>query len=304
MNLLLSTGMTFASDENVEVRSSGCGTLGSFVSNGIVQDLSDLQEVVDKIVPLCNDEILKVRIRAFWALGNVIEKLRMFQNENNVLADQKMLELIQVTIKGSADNEKVRSHALRTLGFLAELLDPMFLKRSVYLMSQVVTVLLKNVNSGAFKVRWNACYCLRHMLSNPGFPIGMQAPYSQAIQDTLSKALVKSLNFKVKIGAALALSTSNVVQSYQTEEKSAKENVIMILSHFVLALENIDQTIAKASYDDQKYISQFLEAIHNGVFHLKSLVRDDDLLPIENEINRLSQNLLQPKKSAFDSKGK
>jgi hypothetical protein len=142
------------------------------------------------------------------------------------------------------------------------------------------------------------------MLANPGFPIGIEAPYSQALYTTLCKAVEKSVNFKVKIGAVMALSTPNTPTSYKTEEKNGKENVIMILSHFVLAMEGIDQAIAKSSYDDQKYVIQFLDAVKNATAHLKSLIWDSDLDPLEKELEKLEQMILEPKKSAFDAQGK
>jgi hypothetical protein len=303
-NLILSTCFTFAADEHIDVRSSGCGTIGVFVANSIIQEREDIEEVFECITLLCADPVLKVRIRAFWALGNVTDKARGFTEVKEIVSDNRMLQLLQITVDGCSDNDKVRSHALRTLGFLAELLEPAFLQRSIYLMSQVVTALLKNIGTGSFKVRWNACHCLKHMLNNPGFPIGIEAPYSQTIFQTLCEAAKKSMNFKVKIAAILALSTPSRIQAYLTEEKSAKENAYMILAHCVMALETADQAISKSSYDDQKYVVQFLEAIINAVAHFKALLPwDEDLKSYEHTILQLQTTLLQPRKTAFDSKG-
>jgi hypothetical protein len=269
-----------------------------------MKEREDIEEVFGCLIPLCKDTILKVRIRAFWALGNVTDKVRALSEVKEIVSESRMLQLLQITVDGCSDNDKVRSHALRTLGFLAELLEPAFLQRSIYLMSQVVTALLKNIGTGSFKVRWNACHCLKHMLHNPGFPIGIEAPYSQTIYQSLCDATKKSMNFKVRIAAILALSTPPRLQAYLTEEKSARDNIILILSHFEMSLETADQAISKSSYDDQKYVVQFLEAIVNAVAHFKRLLPwDPDLKSYEHSIMQLQTSILQPRKTAFDSKG-
>jgi hypothetical protein len=125
------------------------------------------------LIVLCDDTSLKVRIRAFWALGvlgdvligssdslSEMEFLSQWKKNKasdlnkakDLLSTDCRMSLLRVAVGGCNDQEKVRSHAFRSLGRLIHLIDEDSFKNSVSLFQKAVGSLIKNLDTGAFKV--------------------------------------------------------------------------------------------------------------------------------------------------------
>lgn len=160
-------------DEQVDVRAASCGALGILIGyqlypSTIIHDSAIL------LVELCDDTALKVRIRAFWALGALADAVRHCEENDSVskkeelqqesakhivarlesldLEDGLLLSILRVSIAGCSDHEKVRYHAFRALGRLAPTIPSHIMHQSLPLLNEAITNLVLNLSSGAFKV--------------------------------------------------------------------------------------------------------------------------------------------------------
>ncbi|KAI8899015.1 armadillo-type protein [Globomyces pollinis-pini] len=302
-NFLIMTCMSFTEDEHEEVRANSCGTMGTFIIN--TTDVFLIDQAVTRLPILCRDKVLKVRIRAFWALGNLAD--HMYKQKTIILMDQRIgedhanetillplfIDLLESSINGCKDHEKIRSHSMRALGFFYQILDDKILKRSKTLTISAINHVLKNITTGPFKNRWNACYCLHHMVSNPNFPMGPNYPYTKTIFDTLSNALIDSVNFKVKIACLKALSGPNYHQ-YQIETSSTFQTIYKIISTIKSSLMTLDVVLSKATYNEKsKYIQLFIDAIENSIIHFK-IVLDVEWNSILDEMMDQISELMNP----------
>ena len=197
---------------------------------------------------------------------------------------------------------KVKSHALRSLGLITKQLTPRLIHQSNHLLSKVVFVLLKTIQSGSFKVRWNGCHCITNMLSNPNFPLGQNIPYTKDLIETLSKVTLNSMNFKVKTSALLALSAPKKLSDYSHSDQTGNTTILEILKSIKNSLETIEGVNTKSTYEEQKLASNFIDTILLSLKHFEKLY-SGNLGNVVNEILELKDELIRPKKINFDSVG-
>ncbi len=80
--------------------------------------------------------------------------------------------------------------------------------------------LVKNIESGSLKTRWNACHATSNMLLNTNFPIGFIKgeggiyPWTHSLYQALIQSLIQCKNFKVRINACLAITTPLKEEQY------------------------------------------------------------------------------------------
>ncbi|KAJ3272806.1 HEAT repeat-containing protein 6 [Terramyces sp. JEL0728] len=275
---LLSTIISYTGDDHPEVRAACCGTIGAFVHiPKINNDISILHDFSEKLIILSQDSTLKVRIRACWAIGNLVELKMDFLQDT-------VVQLFRVSILGTNDHEKVRTHAIRSLGLVALLFDGRLWQQNAHLASQAVDSVLKNIGAGPFKIRWNACHCIKNMLSSAGFPIGSRINYTDLIYKGLNDAAEHSMNFKVKIAAISALKVSNK-DSYSTPNQNYTTTIQVIMETLLKSVLSVRLVLEKATYEDQKYVKQFLGAVRDCIDHFKIILMDDyGFSALENEI--------------------
>ena len=65
--------------------------------------------------------------------------------------------------------------------------------------------LIKNVETGPVKVRWNAAHALSNCFQNDDLPLGRDASWTEAVYTCLCEAMKTSKNFKVRIHSCVAL---------------------------------------------------------------------------------------------------
>ena len=116
-----------------------------------------LYDFAKRLPSLCDDTSLKVRIRAYWALGSLADVLRPSEinvnaTQGNSLPADVLDEILRASVAGCSDHEKVLSHSFRALGRLASVLPAQFFQDSMGLVTQAVDGIISNLSSGAFKV--------------------------------------------------------------------------------------------------------------------------------------------------------
>lgn len=84
--------------------------------------------------------------------------------------------------------------------------------RIMSLVCNAMDGLVKNIETGSLKTRWNACHATSNMLLNEHFPIGFMKqggiyPWTQSLFQALIQSLIHCKNFKVRINACLAMTT-------------------------------------------------------------------------------------------------
>lgn len=101
---------------------------------------------------------------------------------------------------------------MRAIGSLLRITPQEYFEntRIMSLVRNAMEALVKNIETGSLKTRWNACHATSNMLLNKHFPIGfMQGggiyPWTGSLFQALIGSLIHCKNFKVRINACLAL---------------------------------------------------------------------------------------------------
>ncbi|XP_014664957.1 PREDICTED: HEAT repeat-containing protein 6-like isoform X2 [Priapulus caudatus] len=167
-------------DEDYRVRGAAVRALGFYVLfPSLVQDVGFVTDSAAAILSCMEDSVSNVRVKAMWSAGNVCDALILNKDKENgdflsEFPDALLLQFFRACIAATQDNDKVKYSAVRALGNLLRyaphesLQDPMF----VDLVEQAVSRLVRNMSTGAVKVRWNSCYALGNMFRNDCLPLG------------------------------------------------------------------------------------------------------------------------------------
>ena len=295
--------MALAQDENADVRAAACGTIGALsYYPWIRSDITILSGFAKRLPGLCDDTNLKVRIRAFWAVGSLVDalrsrtedvesKLNAIEIKGNLnaidvahsdsertaetmrgifdLSTDLKLNLLRSMIAGCRDQEKVRSHAFRALGRIIDLIPGDELAKMGDSLDGALNALVSNLTSGPIKNRWNACHCLKSLFGYPGFPLGTNVAYTKPLFKSLVEVSSSSTNFKVKTGAILALTSVASLDRFETPQDTAENLILMILRGLIETVKSIDVVFIRATLEEQTYQFQLCDALSNLVNHLR-----------------------------------
>ncbi|KAI5736543.1 hypothetical protein M8J76_004484 [Diaphorina citri] len=222
-----------------------------------------LADVADMLVKCAHDPVPLVRGKAAWSLGNLSDTLVSHQESGT---DIDLFSLLTACLHCCEDSEKIRSNAVRPLGIFLKLLTAAHVTEETYRVAvgQSVVLLTRLAGSGTnMKIKWNACYALGHVLSNPHLT---RLPDSQYWKDcifpTMCNLLTSCNNFKVRISVCTTLSAldsreqynphfHDIVNSvlcsfavtthtYDIHLSSLKVTLYKTLCHFVLLLNPVD----------------------------------------------------------------
>ncbi|ORY00264.1 ARM repeat-containing protein [Basidiobolus meristosporus CBS 931.73] len=277
---ILSLLLGLANDENSAVRAAASRALGVFVLFPTLKENSlFMMDASLQFVQLVQDPFLTTRIPASWALANLCDTLVIDSEENNGELpegfDYKLLcQLAAAGIAASKDNDKLRSNGVRALGSLIRACSRSVMEREVgNLLNEMVNIVVKNINSGSAKTRWNACHATANFLRNPWFPIG-QTHWTETVYDALLKSIQECRNFKVRIHACLALALPDSREKYSTTAQYKR-----IVATLVHALENVHD-MNNTDFSEFKYQRQLASQLRTTLIHLLSLQtpKDQDAL--------------------------
>ncbi|RKO87800.1 armadillo-type protein, partial [Blyttiomyces helicus] len=266
----LTFALGISNDEDPAAKAAACRTLGvkernhSHNSRPLTAALQDMFFLIDvaAIVPKhVLDPALNVRTRASWALANVCDALVSIREshseeesvslEDAGVTDEVLIALIRAGLASAKDNDKCRSNGVRALGNIVRICPrPVLLREAERFVKEIVGAVIKNVENGGVKARWNACYAITNMLRTPFFPMG-RSTWTAPLLTSLCTA-VSCRNFKVRIAAAGALAAPTAREMYGT-----RENLRAVVRGVVDAFESIDE-MGDVGFGEYKYREQLV----------------------------------------------
>ncbi|CEG82256.1 hypothetical protein RMATCC62417_16357 [Rhizopus microsporus] len=195
-----------ASDTDHNVRAAACRALGVFVLfPSLREDPLFVSDMMKAILEQRNDKIILVLVRSSWALANmcdalVLESEKEGFNLREYMSTSEWIDVLSYATSAATDNEKLRSNAVRTIGSLLRITPREYFEntRIVSLVSHAMDGLVKNIESGSLKTRWNACHAVSNVFLNPYFPIGYIEegggrvyPWTHDVYEALTQSLVE-----------------------------------------------------------------------------------------------------------------
>ncbi|KAL5221950.1 hypothetical protein ABZP36_026663 [Zizania latifolia] len=211
------------SDAVPTVRSAACRAIGIVACFPRILSSPSLPgEFIDAIEFNTRNSPTPVRVTASWALANLCSSIRfraleLHDNPSAGVLDKSAISLlVEIALRLAKDGEKVKSNAVRALGYLLRFIrfnnhsgtvddpsnsvlygDPVWLEKMVHALMSCVT-------TGNVKVQWNVCHALSNLFMNNTFRLpGM--PWASSVYSILLLLLRDSNNYKIKMHAAVAL---------------------------------------------------------------------------------------------------
>ncbi|XP_058974523.1 HEAT repeat-containing protein 6 isoform X2 [Musca domestica] len=208
------------SDEPI-VRATAVRALAVYVLYPSLRgDLVFVENTADLILRLVENSNLLVRVKSFWALGNISDALiaKFVEAKENPerISDDLLYRMIKASTTACGDNDKVRCNAVRTLGNLLRLLTEEHLKMENVqrdwrdLFEKSICKLTDCIRSSSnAKVKWNTCYAIGNIMHNH-IIFGNEATtdlssWQQTLYTALCHVIVNHSNFKVRTNATAAL---------------------------------------------------------------------------------------------------
>ncbi|KAG0300777.1 HEAT repeat-containing protein 6 [Linnemannia gamsii] len=294
--LIMSLVLGTAVDENATARAAACRAIGVFILfPSLREDCTLIVDMANTVLDLCRDPNLTVRVRASWAVGNLSDSLVLLKSngQDDVLEEALTLSLwtkiMRTALVVCQDNEKLKSNGIRAIGGLLRVTFEGILERERHsLVKEAVYALIKNMEQGSLKGRWNACYAMQNALLNPDFPIGSTAGTSYALDSdmvswtkdvygALLQAIQQSKNFKVRINACAALSVPKTRAKFG--DQALFRNIVQVLMD---AVQNLDLEQGQHEFGEFQY---------RGQLETKLLRCLDHLLQVSGGLSKLGLEL-------------
>ncbi|KAG0078881.1 HEAT repeat-containing protein 6 [Podila epicladia] len=264
--LILSLVLGTVQDEAPVTRSSACRAIGVFILFPFLrEDSAHVLDMSSAVLDLCHDPSMAVRVRASWAVGNLCDSLVLLKSSNTEQATVAMDEILtlptwtrimRTALMISQDHEKLKSNGIRAIGGLLRVTFEGILERERHsLVKDAVNVLIKNIEQGSLKGRWNACHAIQNVLLNNDFPIGStygtsyacdsdEVSWTDHVYSALLQAIQQSRNFKVRINACAALTVPKTRLKYGNQSRF--RNMIEVL---LKAVDNLDNKNDQGEHD-------------------------------------------------------
>ncbi|KAJ1552372.1 HEAT repeat-containing protein 6, partial [Cladochytrium tenue] len=196
-------------DDDPGVKSSALRTLGVLVCHDPFRsDASLLCLVADVLPGGIQDSNINVRIRAGWTLANVCDSPGAAAFDVDRVA-----ELLRLAMHAAGDNEKCRPSGVRAIGNAIRSAPLAFITRFAESdVREAALTVLRHVDTGPVKARWNAVHALGSLLRSAHLDLGrvtwraeVVCRLAGAAAGTGAGPTAAARNFKVRIGAAAAL---------------------------------------------------------------------------------------------------
>ncbi|KAI9234470.1 MAG: armadillo-type protein [Podila humilis] len=287
--LILSLVLGTVQDEAPVTRSSACRAIGVFILFPFLrEDSTHVLDMASAVLSLCHDPNMAVRVRASWAVGNLCDSLVLLKGDSTEHAAVAMDEILtlptwtrimRTALMISQDHEKLKSNGIRAIGGLLRVTFEGILERERHsLVKDAVNVLIKNIEQGSLKGRWNACYAIQNVLLNDDFPIGStygtsyacdsdEVSWTDQVYSALLQAIQQSRNFKVRINACAALTVPKTRAKYGNQSRF--QNMTEVL---LKAVDNLDKNDrGEHDYGEFQYRDQLELKLLRCLDHLLQL---------------------------------
>ncbi|XP_062191906.1 uncharacterized protein LOC133895528 [Phragmites australis] len=211
------------SDAVPTVRSAACRAIGIVACFPQILSSPSLPgKFIDAIEFNTLNSSTPVRVTASWALANLCSCVRFRALELHmdpsagVLNKSTITLLVEIALRLTKDGEKVKSNAVRALGYLSRFIrfnhqadainspsDSIFYGDPVWL-ERMVQALISCVTTGNVKVQWNVCHALSNLFMNNTLRL-QDMPWASSVYSILLLLIRDSNNYKIKMHAAVAL---------------------------------------------------------------------------------------------------
>ncbi|KAK6184220.1 hypothetical protein SNE40_006730 [Patella caerulea] len=290
MCITLVLGLT--NDDDKLVKSAAVRALGVYILYPCLKEnVNFVADTANAVLMCMEDSSINVRMKAAWAMANLCDALVLNKDTNAVefiedFSDMLLLKLLMTATKSSQDSDKVKSNAVRAVGNALRYLPHRSLGKSNFTaaIQNSVQILVKNILSGTMKVRWNACYAISNMFKNNGLPHG-KTQWTIDIIHALGSVVKECKNFKVRINAALALSSLKERGFYGDVELFT-----FVWNSLIVALKTSEDITDFAEF---KYRDNLTEQIIQAILHCVSILLPDDLTSLVPSLQQ-HNSLLQP----------
>ncbi|KAF9958771.1 HEAT repeat-containing protein 6 [Mortierella alpina] len=283
--LILSLVLGTALDDNTVVRAAACRAIGVFMLfPALREDSTHAVDMASTVLDLCRDPNLAVRVRASWAVGNFCDAMVLLKTSGHDMVLQEILTLplwtkiVRTALMICQDHEKLKSNGIRAIGGLLRVTYEGILERERHsLVKEAVYALIKHMEHGSLKGRWNACYAMQNVLLNADFPIGSTYGTSYAmdsdsvswthdVYEALLQAIQQSKNFKVRINACAALTVPKTRAKYGDPAMLRK-----IMQVLMSAVKNLDEEQGEHEFGEFQYRGQLETKLLRCLDHLLQL---------------------------------
>ncbi|CAL5008441.1 unnamed protein product [Urochloa decumbens] len=238
------------SDAVPSVRSAACRAIGIIACfPEILASPSLPGRFIDAIEFNTRNSSTPVRVTASWALANLCSCIRFKALEVHtdsfagVVNKSSISLLVEIALRLAKDGEKVKSNAVRALGYLSRFIrfnhqagttsepsDSVFYGDPVWL-ERMVQALVSCVTTGNVKVQWNVCHALSNLFMNDSLRL-QDMPWASSVYSILLLLIRDSNNYKIKMHAAVALA----VPVSRLDYGSSFPDVVRGLMHALEAL--------------------------------------------------------------------
>ncbi|KAG2581600.1 hypothetical protein PVAP13_6KG059300 [Panicum virgatum] len=245
------------SDAVPSVRSAACRAIGIIACFPEILSSPSLPvKFIDAIELNTRNSSAPVRVTASWALANLCSCIRFKALEvyidpsAGVLNKSSISLLVEIALRLAKDGEKVKSNAVRALGYLSRFIrfmnqadkinypsDSVFYGDPVWL-ERMVQALMSCVTTGNVKVQWNVCHALSNLFMNDTLRL-QDMPWASSVYSILLLLIRDSNNYKIKMHAAVALA----VPVSRLDYGSSFPDVVRGLVHALEALRSNNSSL-------------------------------------------------------------
>ncbi|KAL9298060.1 hypothetical protein ACSQ67_023956 [Phaseolus vulgaris] len=305
--ILSSLGHAAVRDNVPSVRSSACRAIGIISCfPQVCQSAEVLEKFIHAVEINTRDALISVRITASWALANICdaichsERIPPFGQQMGSISNPQLIVLLsECALHLTKDGDKVKSNAVRALGYISRILkcstskfqdtrmdhhnhmNEAFLNtknvmacqqhclQDLNRLERIVHAFIASITTGNVKVQWNVCHALGNLFLNETLRL-QDMEWSPVVFGTLLQLLHDSSNFKIRIQAAAALAVPvSVLDAQSASEKACKARV-------------------DAIEIDKKYYGQSFSKIVQSVEHLLENMDEDQISGPSNFKYRVS----------------
>ena len=269
------TGSSY--DDDASVKSSAIRALAVYVLfPSLRTDLCFVENTIESILRIIKDPNVLQRTKASWALGNVVDALLMVRETQSI--NEKLLkQIFETSLEGTADNDRVKVNAVRTIGNLLTLLTSNHFKEATWLKLFEESVQnLHNllINCGNVKVKWNVCYSFASLMKNSNcFDASLKFKWQELVFPSLCNTIRSSPNFKVRINASIAFTIPS------------RENFsTFFLEIWSCLLVSLEQSNNLTDFNEYKHRDTLQDQLCSSICHLISVATADDVVQMKNEV--------------------
>lgn len=269
------TGCSY--DDDANVKSSAIRALAVYILfPSLRDDLCYVENTIESILRIIKDPNILTRTKASWSLGNTVDALLMVR-ETQSINERLLKQIFETSLEATADNDRVKVNAVRTIGNLLALLNRQHLQEASWL-----TIFEKSVHSlhnllltcNNVKVKWNVCYSFASLLKNSVFfEKELKFKWQEFVFPALCDVIKTSPNFKVRINACMAFTVP-------TREHFGGY-FINIWSCLLVALE---QSNNLTDFNEYKHRDTLQDQLCTSICHLLAISTVDDVVQMKNEV--------------------